>query len=146
MLLIHTGNEQVPYFFLRKDVVKVCISSLIAFNGEKHKFCIWGTVPDRVFISTSYCDVPDTLISIFAQWIMLTFAPFILLNSSGLHYFFLKYMNTFLKHKKNQLNFILGFKNLYSRAVVSQWWLFWMGVGINGIVFWVVVKYNINIS
>lgn len=69
MLLIHTGNEQVPYFFLRKDVVKVCISSLIAFNGEKHKFCIWGTVPDRVFISTSYCDVPDTLISIFAQWI-----------------------------------------------------------------------------
>lgn len=90
----------ITLFFLTKDEVKMCINSLIAFNKDKQKVCTLGTVPDRVFIATSCYDVPDALTNILAQWIMLAFAPFIFFNSSGLHYFFLKYTDNFSNIQK----------------------------------------------
>lgn len=142
---MHRMNNHI-IFFLTKDQVKACIDLLIAFNEDNQKVCTLGTVPDRVFIVTSCYDVLDDL-SVVAQWIMLTFAPFILFNSSGLHYFFLKYTDNFSNtHTKNQLIFILSVWICMDTAVVFKWWPFWVGIGRDGFVSCVVVENSISIS
>lgn len=89
----------ITAFFSYKRCIKVLYQFFYCLYGNKHKFRTLETVPDRVFIATSCYDMSDALISICTQWIVLTSAPFILLNSLWLHYFFLKYMNSFSNMK-----------------------------------------------